>query len=230
MTSYSARVHIGYPNWIVRPATAAAKQTQDLSNANALIVDCFSRSVGRRPTSISVDTLMSLSYVLTTVESLMYAHIMAVAWSCLSWWCDFQLVKLWHAWLKFAIWNADWNCKCSSLMFDRKCSADILSSVDNYALLCLDVVWCYLRLQSISSLPDAGVCMLSADNVFVYSLLFSRHRRTSCFHCSYCVETLYVSRRLMVKQQQVVDRLFDDEQFGKLSLNFFASNKLLSMI
>jgi hypothetical protein len=55
--------------------------------------------------------------------------------------------------------------KMFMLMFDRKCSADILSSVDNYALLCLDVVWCYLRLQNISSLPDAGVCLFSAVSI-----------------------------------------------------------------
>ena len=42
------------------------------------------------------------------------------------------------------------------LFLDRKCSSSILGMVDNYGLLCLDIVWCYLCLQHMSSLPDAG--------------------------------------------------------------------------
>ena len=37
-----------------------------------------------------------------------------------------------------------------------KCRADILNAVDNYAVLCTDVVWCYLCLKNIDDLPDAG--------------------------------------------------------------------------
>lgn len=43
------------------------------------------------------------------------------------------------------------------LYFCRKCGANILSAVDNYAVLCLDIVWCYLCLQNIEELPDAGL-------------------------------------------------------------------------
>ena len=48
----------------------------------------------------------------------------------------------------------------------RKCRSDILTSVDNYALLCLDIVWCYLCLQNINDLPDAEERLSSCDLCF----------------------------------------------------------------
>lgn len=37
----------------------------------------------------------------------------------------------------------------------KYCRAEILDCVDNFAILCLDIVWCYLCLENISELPDA---------------------------------------------------------------------------
>ncbi|XP_046393499.1 NEDD8 ultimate buster 1-like isoform X2 [Ischnura elegans] len=37
----------------------------------------------------------------------------------------------------------------------NQCNSNLLKSVDNYALLNLDIVWCYLCLRSVSHLPDA---------------------------------------------------------------------------
>ena len=36
------------------------------------------------------------------------------------------------------------------------CRAQILTAVDNYGILCLDIVWCYFWLKSIVDLPNAG--------------------------------------------------------------------------
>ena len=43
------------------------------------------------------------------------------------------------------------------VLFCRQCSAAILDAVDNYAVLCLDIVWCYLCLKNVEDLPDAGI-------------------------------------------------------------------------
>jgi len=48
-------------------------------------------------------------------------------------------------------------CTISSCCVVSKCqSSGVLPLVDNYALVCLDICWCYLCLQNMSSLPDAG--------------------------------------------------------------------------
>lgn len=36
-----------------------------------------------------------------------------------------------------------------------RCNSKVLSLVDNYALLDLDIAWCYLCLQSVNHLPEA---------------------------------------------------------------------------
>lgn len=46
------------------------------------------------------------------------------------------------------------------------CHADILMLVDNYALLNLDIAWCYLCLQSITHIPDAEARLTACQNSF----------------------------------------------------------------
>lgn len=46
------------------------------------------------------------------------------------------------------------------------CQSSLLSSVDNYALLNLDIVWCYLCLKSITQLPDAQRRLLICEDRF----------------------------------------------------------------
>ncbi|KAK3088676.1 hypothetical protein FSP39_022249 [Pinctada imbricata] len=48
----------------------------------------------------------------------------------------------------------------------RKCRADILNAVDNYAVLCLDIAWCYLCLKNIEHLPDADERLQSCEDCF----------------------------------------------------------------
>lgn len=40
-------------------------------------------------------------------------------------------------------------------VFCSQCNSALLNSVDNYALLDLDIAWCYLCLQSFAHLPEA---------------------------------------------------------------------------
>ncbi|XP_062596557.1 NEDD8 ultimate buster 1-like, partial [Saccostrea cucullata] len=50
-----------------------------------------------------------------------------------------------------------------------KCGANILNAVDNYAVLCLDIVWCYLCLQNVEELPDADQRLRSSEECFIRS-------------------------------------------------------------
>ena len=36
------------------------------------------------------------------------------------------------------------------------CRSEMLQMVDNYAILSLDIAWCYLSCNAVSELPDAG--------------------------------------------------------------------------
>ncbi|GFR78199.1 NEDD8 ultimate buster 1-like [Elysia marginata] len=47
-----------------------------------------------------------------------------------------------------------------------KCSSQILNSVDNYAILCLDIVWCYLQLKNLDQLPNADARLQASEAGF----------------------------------------------------------------
>lgn len=49
------------------------------------------------------------------------------------------------------------------------CRSELLGAVDNYALLQLDIVWCYLQLQSMRNLPDAAKRLRDCDAAFTRS-------------------------------------------------------------
>ncbi|KAH9495742.1 NEDD8 ultimate buster 1 [Bulinus truncatus] len=57
---------------------------------------------------------------------------------------------------------------CIYLKYFRKCRATILESVDNYAILCLDIVWCYLLLKNLDQLPDAEARLSTSETCFKY--------------------------------------------------------------
>uniref|UniRef100_A0A0K8RMC1 Putative adaptor protein nub1 n=1 Tax=Ixodes ricinus TaxID=34613 RepID=A0A0K8RMC1_IXORI len=46
------------------------------------------------------------------------------------------------------------------------CNSELLKSVDNYALLCLDITWCYLSLQSVNQLFDAEARLKACEMGF----------------------------------------------------------------
>ncbi|XP_039268057.2 NEDD8 ultimate buster 1-like [Styela clava] len=48
----------------------------------------------------------------------------------------------------------------------RECRAEILTMVDNYAVLCLDIVWCYVCTKNISALPDAKLRLKECESAF----------------------------------------------------------------
>ncbi|KAK4886374.1 hypothetical protein RN001_002645 [Aquatica leii] len=47
-----------------------------------------------------------------------------------------------------------------------QCNSEVLSLVDNYALLDLDIAWCYLCLQSVNHLPEAYNRLKRCERVF----------------------------------------------------------------
>ncbi|KAK7113138.1 hypothetical protein V1264_012483 [Littorina saxatilis] len=49
------------------------------------------------------------------------------------------------------------------------CRAEILDSVDNFAILCLDIVWCYLCLENVNELPDAERRLQKCESAFIKS-------------------------------------------------------------
>ncbi|CAF2852186.1 unnamed protein product [Rotaria sp. Silwood2] len=49
----------------------------------------------------------------------------------------------------------------------RQCSSQLLNSVDNWGLLNLDIVWCYLCMQNVNDIQDAAERLMRCDTCFV---------------------------------------------------------------
>uniref|UniRef100_A0A0B7AFM1 UBA domain-containing protein n=1 Tax=Arion vulgaris TaxID=1028688 RepID=A0A0B7AFM1_9EUPU len=47
-----------------------------------------------------------------------------------------------------------------------KCRSELLQATDNYAILCLDIVWCYLALKNLEQLPDAETRLRKSELCF----------------------------------------------------------------
>ena len=68
-----------------------------------------------------------------------------------------------------------------------KCRADILNSVDNYAILCLDIVWCYFLLKNLEQLPSAESRLSKSEECFKRSYGEKMERLTSIKVCQYFI-------------------------------------------
>ncbi|XP_046345858.2 NEDD8 ultimate buster 1-like [Haliotis rufescens] len=60
-----------------------------------------------------------------------------------------------------------------------KCKAELLHAVDNYAVLCLDIVWCYLCLKNVDQLPDAEWRLEQSEKCFLRSYGANNERLTA---------------------------------------------------
>ena len=79
----------------------------------------------------------------------------------------------------------------------RKCRSDILSAVDNFALVNLDIVWCYQQLRNIDELPDAGQYKPSLYDHFSKNFTINYRKNTFDMHNLHC---FYIYTHLQYKQ------------------------------
>ncbi|XP_078702483.1 NEDD8 ultimate buster 1-like isoform X2 [Branchiostoma floridae x Branchiostoma belcheri] len=79
----------------------------------------------------------------------------------------------------------------------QQCRSEILQAVDNYAVLCLDIVWCYLCLKNVTSLPDAENRLQKCEQLFHKSYGNNLERLTTVKGSSGQEKALFVRLHLL---------------------------------
>lgn len=79
------------------------------------------------------------------------------------------------------------------------CNSQLLTVVDNYALLNLDIVWCYLCLKNISQLPDAEQRLRLCEEKFRQSYGENMRRVTAIKGTQQCNEKALLLRLHLLK-------------------------------
>lgn len=97
----------------------------------------------------------------------------------------------------------------------RQCRSEILEAVDNYAVLCLDIVWCYLTLQNVDQLPDAESRLRMCEECFNRSYGANMERLMALKGDNSRELALYVRLYLL---QGIVAVLKNDLRQGKILL------------
>ncbi|XP_062564598.1 NEDD8 ultimate buster 1-like isoform X2 [Armigeres subalbatus] len=81
----------------------------------------------------------------------------------------------------------------------RSCNSQLLTVVDNYALLNLDIVWCYLCLKNINQLPDAEQRLRLCGEKFQQSYGENMHRAATIRGTQRCSEKALLLRLHLLK-------------------------------
>ncbi|CAK8694244.1 unnamed protein product [Clavelina lepadiformis] len=131
----------------------------------------------------------------------------------------------------------------------RHCQSEILNMVDNFAVLCLDICWCYMCLQNVDALPSAAERLTVCEESFMRSYGKSLQRllaiKGSSGHEVALFVRLYllqgvvayhegnfsVSRDLFAKAKSFADSIQVDEDkvTEMIKLGFSASESRLAL-
>ncbi|KAI5106506.1 NEDD8 ultimate buster 1 isoform X2 [Silurus meridionalis] len=120
----------------------------------------------------------------------------------------------------------------------RKCNSALLTTVDNYAVLQLDIVWCYRALEALSCLTDCKQRLQQAENCFLKCYGEGQTRlqkiKGNTGGEGVLFLRLYLLQSLLVyldgKENQAITKLKQSEElYNQLSLDQEKMNQLLSM-
>uniref|UniRef100_A0A3Q2DET5 Negative regulator of ubiquitin like proteins 1 n=1 Tax=Cyprinodon variegatus TaxID=28743 RepID=A0A3Q2DET5_CYPVA len=120
------------------------------------------------------------------------------------------------------------NALCHLLQADQqfsKCGSALLSSVDNYAVLQLDIVWCYWALEALSCLEDGRNRLQRAEDCFLKCYGEQQQRLLMIKGNTGREEVLFL--RLYLLQSLLTSRSQVEDLYGRLSPDSEKMSQLL---